>query len=250
MIWSDWEIAKLKEAYSLGGFELAKQELSHRTDKAIMTKASKLGVVDKKLAWTAAEEDLIRHNLEMPLTKLSVMFPNRTVGAISSKVRRLKIQLGLYRWSNTEDKILKQAYKKTSLEDLCKLLPHRTPIAIENRIYTLKLSAHYNEWTTKEERILRDRYGKETIAEIHKLIPNHTPASIKQRAQTLGIQKKLEKWTPEDEQILSKAYMQGGLPLVREKIVGRSDRALLAKIHHMGLRRRGTVVEPVDNGRR
>lgn len=105
--WTREEIAIMKEYFPVEGIQVRKR-LENRTDAAIYSEASHLGIAKNKRtkkssnsAWTKEEDDTIRKHYEKDgLAKCKELLPDRSTQAIIMRANRY---LGIRRRQNPDD---------------------------------------------------------------------------------------------------------------------------------------------------
>lgn len=165
--WTERELAVLQRHYAaLGATRLHHAHLPHRTVKAIVHKADKLGLSYRKKQasatsrrWTDEELSRFRqHYGTMPVPELQRRyFPERSAAAL----RRLATGLGLSRadylqpWSEEEIALLRYHYTEGGPPAAAKALPHRSSVSIRGKAKKLGLRCPRpvaGEGWTEEER--------------------------------------------------------------------------------------------------
>ena len=136
------------------------------------------------------------------------------------------------RWSEDEDKILKDNYSSMNCVELQKILPNRSIDAIRKRAKMFNLN-RLNMWTESEEKILKDLYPS-IGSGVSKFIHRHSKNSCTDKANRMGLKHYPEKWTKDEDTILIKNYPNMGKD-VYKVIPGRSitacvDRARVLKL--------------------
>ena len=141
------------------------------------------------------------------------------------------------KYSNEEDEIIKQNYKKISTTELAEMLPGRSPSSIRNRAFELGLTEPKFKWTPEKEAILKQYCETETLTELQKRFPDLTEDQIKNKIHNLGLAVYKEErkywengvyWTPEREEKLRETYPTEGSAAVRH-FPGMTKQAVMAK---------------------
>ncbi len=198
--------------------ELREVFLPNRSEQAIRTKASELGLaLVKNVVWTERElKKLQKYYGEISNEALQKTYlPDRTVEAIVGKASELGLTVKTPDWTEEEDEILKKYYGKMPTKELQKAyLRNRTIGAIGGRAGLLGIrSSRSPAWTDKDDEILKKYYGKIPNKELkEKYLPNRTAQAIWNRANSLGIALiRNPDWTEEELDNLRKQY--GKMPI-------------------------------------
>jgi hypothetical protein len=205
----------------LGLARLAARRYSAREDAAIRT------------AWAAGE----------PVEGIAGDLA-RTPGAIRLRARAL----GLHeppmrrRWNTVEDDVVREGYTDgLTCEAIARALPGRTPVAVGARARKLGLSTYARRWSADDHRRLVRILMERSIDDAARML-GRTPEAIRQRARTLGIvathsasrPRSGARWTPaEDARLKLHAALN---PEALAAVLGRSDRAIAARLRSLGLR--------------
>ena len=95
-------------------------------------------------------------------------------------------------WTQEEDNILRENFRKVTKTELAELLPGRTYQACSRRFYTKdahKKTGGYQKWTEKEIKVLKENYPKMQLKDLYKLFPNRDSQSIVNKAHRLGLKR-------------------------------------------------------------
>ena len=133
--WTSAEDATLRAAYSKrGGLRRAIKALPHRTEKAIVIRAGRIGAVVYQRAWTVQEEDILRREwTEVSARTLRDKLPGRTWYAIFDHARRLGIARGIPQGYVTVKAAAQRAgYAQQTLSDL--LVRHNVRVKRRNTV--------------------------------------------------------------------------------------------------------------------
>ena len=148
------------------------------------------------------------------------------------------------KYSNEEDEIIKQNYKKISTTELAEMLPGRSPKSIRNRAFELGLTEPKFKWTPEKEAILKQYCQTETLPELQKRFPDLTEDQIKNKIHNLGLTVYKEErkywengvyWTLEREEKLRETYPTEGSAAVRH-FPGMTKQAVMAKASDLGVK--------------
>jgi hypothetical protein len=93
------------------------------------------------------------------------------------------------RWTEEEDEILTENYRKISMDDICKLFPDRSRRSIIDRARLKGITRKKSparKWTDNEVEILRDNYKEMSTSELSKLI-GRSSSSIWVKLNTLNL---------------------------------------------------------------
>lgn len=153
-----------------------------RSYECILKKANAIGISIKTLAWSAAEDEIIKQYYPLEGKDISKRLPNRTVAAIVRRATQLKIYHSRA-WTAEEINILKTYYVVEG-KTVADRLPGRAPASCKMKAQELGLKYH-TSWTTEQLDTLRQMYPKigATCADL----VGKTAEACRQKASKLGI---------------------------------------------------------------
>ncbi len=209
-IWSELDLAILKEKYPLGGYLLCQEEgLKDRTRDAIVKKAKELNLHSecnvKKIAhsWSDMELKIMRKHYPVGGIKECLKLLNRSESSIRLKAHKLGLKVEykdntFKNWSDYELDILRECYPKGG-SVLCREKGiKRSFYAINSKARKLNIFREYRyvntvknkRWTKEEEKVLKENFAKYgAIGCIEKGIEGRTKYSIIKKATSLGIKR-------------------------------------------------------------
>jgi hypothetical protein len=254
--WSELADSLLREATLAGvpATELARR--MHRSVVQVRARRRALGltapsaraytpVEDAALAeaWASGGsiDDLARR---FGRSRAALLLRARVLGLHHPKPRR--------RWSSEEDVTLRDGYAAgLTCEAIARTLAARTPTAVAARARKLGLASYARRWTDVDDVRLSRALSRQTIDQTARAF-GRTPEAIRRRAAKLGIDARASahgrragaRWTPDDDEFLR---LHAGLnPALLATLLDRSDRAVAARLRHLGLRagRRGSPHHP------
>lgn len=170
------------------------------------------------------------------------------LGRSSGGLRLRAAKLGLLtpqprrRWSASEDAAVRDGYD-TGLRcaTIAHAMPGRTSAAVAARARHLGLPRHGRLWTASEEGCMRRLAAERTAPELAVLLAR-TPEAVRQRARKLQIalienphpERWAVRWTAAEDELLR---LHPGLnPAALAQLLGRTDRAIIARMARLGLR--------------
>jgi len=111
--------------------------------------------------WTVAEKQRLMNTYKrVPMDRLPLLFPDRTLSAIMSRASLLRIPRPGRRWTPGEDALLKRVYGKVPREQLLSLFPGRTYHAVVVRASIVGAERMRRKWTPEEDRLLVELRGR------------------------------------------------------------------------------------------
>lgn len=122
-------------------------------------------------------------------------------------------------WTEEEDNILRDAYKKYTGPDIIleavRRLKGRSYEGVRERAWKLGLR-NKNSWSEEEDNIIRENYNVLLVSEIaNKLVESgfkkRTISSLQSRIYKLGLEHKNATWSEEEDEIIRKHYPEGGV---------------------------------------
>jgi len=115
--------------------------------------------------------------------------PHRTWGSISTRsIKSFGLSRNLFDWRPEEDKILRDKYARSRLQDLMILLPTRTWSSIQSRASkVLSLSRNVRAWSNEEIGALSQHYPNGGVKSTRDLLPLRSDSVIRCKASGLGI---------------------------------------------------------------
>ena len=107
------------------------------------------------LMWTVAEKQRLMNTYKrVPMDRLPLLFPDRTLSAIMSRASLLRIPRPGLKWTREEDALLRKVYGKMPWEQLLSLFPGRTYHAVVTRASKVNAGKIMRRWTPEEEELL------------------------------------------------------------------------------------------------
>jgi hypothetical protein len=186
-----------------------------------------------RASWAAGEslETLARRLSRSPG---SLLLRARTLGLHRHAPRR--------RWTDAEDATLRDGYTDgLTCDEIARALIERTPTAIAARAHKLGLATYARRWSAEDDVRLSDALSLHTI-DVAAAILGRTPEAIRRRARQLELDtappppspRAGARWTGDDDAFLS---LHAALnPALLATLLGRSDRAVVARLSRNGLR--------------
>jgi hypothetical protein len=244
--WSALADALVREATLAGvpATELARR--MHRSVEQVRGRRRALGLAaPSRRAYTPAEDaaiaqawaagagidDLARR---LGRSRDALLLHARVLGLHHPEPRR--------RWSGEEDCTLRDGYAEgLTCEAIARTLAARTPAAVAARARKLGLATYARRWTDLDDIRLSRALSHRTIEQTARAL-GRTPEAIRRRAAALGIdvpppspgRRAGTRWTPHDDEFLR---LHPGLdPALLAALLGRSDRAVAARLRQLGLR--------------
>jgi hypothetical protein len=186
-----------------------------------------------RTAW-AAGEPVERIARDLARTPAAVVLRARALGLHAPPMR--------LRWNRVEDDVVRDGYSDgLTCEAIARTLPGRTPAAVGARARKLGLSTYARRWSADDDHRLRRILTERSIDDAARML-GRTPEAIRQRARTLAIvatqstsrPRSGARWTPaEDARLELHAALN---PEALAALLGRSDRAIAARLRSLGLR--------------
>lgn len=153
-----------------------------RSYDCILKKANALGISIKNLAWSAAEDEIIRQYYPLEGKDISKRLPNRTAAAIVRRATQLKIYHSRV-WTAEEINILKTYYAIEG-KNVANRFLDRTAASCKMKAQELGLKYHTG-WTTEQLDMLKQLYPK--IGASCGDIIGKAAEACRQKASKLGI---------------------------------------------------------------
>ncbi|MGA2622799.1 MAG: hypothetical protein ABSF91_03020 [Bacteroidota bacterium] len=168
--------------------------------------------------WTSDEDRLLRESYGSTRRRFLAEQLKRSVLAISTRARQLRLTKKLRPWLAADDEVLTRLYGKESFESIAKQLG-RSEVAVAGRTSKLGLRTRVF-WTQVETRYLRRWYGKKSAVELARLMGRDV-LSVRSKAKRLELTKRVPKkpWTAAD------------LTFLRENIRTMSHKELAEKLN-------------------
>jgi hypothetical protein len=195
--------------------------------------------------YTAAEDALIRTQWS---TVTDVNAFARRLGRGPEALRLRAAQLGVHRpperrrWGASEDAVLRDGYDDgLTCEEIAGALQHRTPTAVAARARKLGLATYARQWRASDDARLRNILAERSIDHAARLL-GRTPEAVRRRARKLGLAGSSgpapahagARWTAREDDFL--ALHAAANPALLAAVLGRSDRAVVSRLRHLGLR--------------
>lgn len=146
------------------------------------------------------------------------------------------------RWTAAEDTTVRDGYADgRTCRHIAELLPGRTAGAVTARARKLGLTTYARRWTEADDERLRRLLGSRSPAQLARAL-GRTPEALRRRTRTLGLataappdpSRAGRRWSPEEDDLLG---LHAALnPAMLAERLGRSDRAVVARLRRLGLR--------------
>jgi len=263
--WIEEEIKILKENYKeMGSLKLSETLLKNRSKTAIMARASiyKIKVSRKKKIKKISKKNPIYLKLEnrknyiidlylnkrYPLRKIANCVGLNQCYLIVKYLKKwgVKKRFNLGKWTEKDEKILKENYKRIGAVELSKtLLKNKGIIEIRNKAYKFKVAPPRNiiKLDNKKDYIINLYVNKRyPLLKIAKCIGLNQYDSIKRYLKKWGVKKRLinaqggKEWTKEEIKYLKENYYLGEkvdlLKNINHNFVG-----IMHKAHRLGIKR-------------
>ena len=212
--------------------------------KGVFDKIRIIASLYKDNYWNQYEESILKKYYKEKGSKWihENLLPNRTIGSIKLKARKLNLQY-IPEYTIEEINIIKKYYKEKGPKWIHEnLLPHRTIPSIRGIVYRKKLNIKYKEkkWSKENEDIIKEYYSEKGPKWIHEnLLPDMDIYEITSKANNLGlkvISKKRDR--EEKEDIIREYYELKGAKWIHKNLLPNIDiRYIYRKASEMGIRR-------------
>ncbi|HEX5858176.1 MAG TPA: hypothetical protein VFY91_08715, partial [Microbacterium sp.] len=195
--------------------------------------------------YTAAEDALIRTEWS---TVTDVDAFARRLGRGTEALRLRAARLGVHRpperrrWGASEDAVLRDGYNDgLTCDEIAAALQHRTATAVAARARKLGLATYARRWRPSDDARLRSILSERSIDDAARLL-GRTPEAVRCRARKLGVAgssgpgpaRAGARWTRREDNFL--ALHAAANPALLAAMLGRSDRAVVFRLRHIGLR--------------
>jgi hypothetical protein len=171
------------------------------------------------------------------------------VGALGRAVRLRARALGVHRpprrarWSAPEDAVVRDGYAEgRTCTSIALQLPGRSPGAVAARAAKLGLSDYARRWSDEDDALLsRLVAARRPLGELARALVR-TPEAVRRRCRRLGLAdapppaaaRTGRPWTRQEDEVLR--LHPGVNPATLGQLLGRSDRAVAARLRLLGLR--------------
>jgi arsenate reductase-like glutaredoxin family protein len=241
--WTEKEINILKTHYCDKKIHELMELLTDRSEYSIRTKARdlKLKKEPNNYFWSEEEIEILKDNYQKSNKELTNFLPGRTTNSIQKKKENLELKNSKFirqrndYWADEEIQILKDNYKKESIEKILELLPKRTLRAVRTKVVELKLTNERDFWADEEIQILKDNYQNKSIEDLMKLLPERTENTIRAYASKLNLTTKLKHWSKEEIELLRKYYKTESFDELTKRFVNRTAKSIVLKANSLGL---------------
>ncbi|GEM_PF-4545653 len=190
--------------------------------------------------WTNDEDNIIRYNYLLPLKKLVLLLPQRTINAVRGRLSTLNLTKAKYvDWTKDEINFLIENQGKYTARELSNILGHSYGITNNKcRELNLKLKVDYKKWTDEEISILKNNCNIDKMCE---LIPGRTRESIilKCKRESIDYETRYDYWT-EDDILLLKKCNNKTMEELRNIFRNKSDATI-----HYNANKIGIVIEEI-----
>jgi hypothetical protein len=245
--WSTREDALLRAAAQRGVSATWLASRLDRTPEAVRWRRRRLvGRSPAAGPYTAGEDEAIRVVFGR---RGDVDALARELGRSAEAVRLRARVLGVHRppprrrWTFAEDAIVRDGYDAgRSCESIASELPGRTEASVAARARKLGLSNYARRWTDEEEALLTRLIATRCpVGEMARAL-TRTPEAVRQRARRLGLTpasdpppgRSAHPWSEREDAFLRR--QAGANPATLANLLGRSDRAVAARLRALGLR--------------
>jgi hypothetical protein len=245
--WSGREDALLRVAAQRGAPATWLAHRLERTPEAVRRRRRRLvGRPPAASPYTADEDDAIRAVFRR---RGDVDALARELGRSPDAVRLRARALGVHqprprrRWTFAEDAIVRDGYDAgRSCASIADELPGRTESGVAARARKLGLSNYARRWTAADDAMLaRLVAARRPPGEMARSL-TRTPEAVRQRARRLGLvpapdaprARSAQRWTEPEDALLRRHA--GANPATLANLLGRSDRAVAARLRALGLR--------------
>jgi hypothetical protein len=243
--WSGLEDALLRAAVQSGASTTALSASLARSVHDVRARRRSLGLpVSTRRRYSSADDALLRDR-----------WAASDVGALAQRLGRspdaLRVHaeaLGLHRprrrrrWSAAEDATVRDGYTGgQTCRRIAAMLPGRTPGAVAARARKLGLSTYARAWTAQEDARLRTLAARCSPTDIARSL-GRTPEAVRLRGRLLALDQLPRDpapragatWSREEDALLRRHPNLNPAALAAH--LGRSDRAVAARLRRLGLR--------------
>lgn len=193
-----------------------------------------------------AEDDAIRRCFACggDVTALAQSL-GRSVDAVRLRARALGVHRPprRARWRPAEDALVRDGYAEgRTCVSIAKELPRRTPAAVAARAARLGLSDYARRWSADDDARLSGLIAtRRPLTEIARALVR-TPEAVRRRCHQLGLSAPAASrtarpsgpWSEQEDEVLR--LHSGANPAILAQMLGRSDRAVTARLRMLGLR--------------
>jgi hypothetical protein len=169
----------------------------------------------------------------------------RSVDAVRLRARALGVYRPLRRarWRTAEDALVRDGYAEgRTCASIAAHLPGRTTTAVAARAGKLGLSDYARRWSAEDDaRLVRLVAMRRPLMEVARVLVR-TPEAVRRRSRQLGVSapppsptaRHGRPWTEQEDEVLR--LHAGVNPATLAQLLGRSDRAVTARLRRLGLR--------------
>ena len=188
--WTQKDIDDLRDMYPDSSWDAL--ELYFNSNKqTIITIASKNGIERLKTAnsnYSDDEIEIIKNGFTSGLTdeEIQRLIPWRTVGSVKTKRQKIGL-IDSNKWTDEEERVLKELYNTMPSEDIEKYLPRKSRNAIVSHAICMGLTGYrpYSYYSEAEYEFIKNNYTSMTDEEMAQIL-GRCKESVKNKRNKLG----------------------------------------------------------------
>jgi hypothetical protein len=244
--WSELEEAFLRITTEQGLSATAVARRLQRPVESVRARRRQLGLTRPAARRYSADDDTILRARWSAGTDIEGLA--RELGRTPDALRLHACRLGLHRpperrrWSSAEDASVRDGYGDgLRCEEIAAALPGRSATAVAARARKLGLATYARRWTPEEDARLPALLQIRTLEDAARVL-GRTPEAVRRRASKLALTppagmvttRSGEPWTVAEDELLKLHAAVN--PSILAGLLGRSDRAVVSRLRHLGLR--------------
>jgi hypothetical protein len=244
--WSELEEAFLRIATEEGLPAAAVARRLQRPVESVRLRRRQLGLSRPAARHYSADDDTMLRARWSAGTDIEALA--RELGRSPDAVRLHARRLGLHhpparrRWTSAEDASVRDGYGDgLRCEEIAAALPGRSATAVAARARKLGLATYARRWTREDDARLPGLLEIRSLEAAARVL-GRTPEAVRRRASKLALalpagmvtMRSGEPWTVAEDELLKLHAAVN--PSVLAGLLGRSDRAVVSRLRHLGLR--------------
>lgn len=183
--WAYEEETLLKSVYPTATKKDILKYFPNRTIDNIHCKASKLGLEKINYHWNDEDIEILKNNYGIYTAKeiQPMLNGGHTIGAIKCKAQKLGLCY-MKKWTDEENKILRNSYSSLPMNKVANLLPNRTVNSIQIHAKLLGLTANYaieNYYSEEQCQFIKDNWRVMTDKELAQRLGKCVSGVMEQR---------------------------------------------------------------------